>query len=366
MLRRVAKLTLFYAILFFIPVVIWVNVSGTTIFKPSTTWDEYDTPEEAGFDEDKLNEARVYFNSLNSTAGIAIYKGKVLFAWGDIASNTNAHSVRKSILSGMYGSFVEDETIKLDQKIGELGVVDFPPLSSVENQARVKHLLTSRSGVYLRAGEESFAMRRKRPDRETHEPGSHFYYNNWDFNVLGTIFNNETGVDLFEHFEETIAEPLEMEDFSLRNTEYSVEAGRSIHPSYLFKMSARDMARYGQLFLQGGEWEGEQIIPKDWVEESTSVQVPVPGNSIYDYGYMWWVATEEPYKSLGMYSAVGRYGQSIDIIPEKDLVFVHRVDSDRLTFRFLRRGVTQSQRLYLLRMILDAKIEEERDVLDNR
>ncbi|WP_249414008.1 serine hydrolase domain-containing protein [Alteribacter keqinensis] len=359
MLRRVMKLTFLLSILFFVPLVIWMNVTGTTIFQPATTWEEYESPEEAGWDEDKLNEARAYFNSLNSTAGIAIYKGKVLFSWGDVASNTNAHSVRKSILSGMYGPYVEDGTIDLNSTMGELGIVDFPPLTTLENQAKIKHLMTSSSGVYLRAGEESFAMRRKRPDRGSHAPGSHFYYNNWDFNVLGTIFNNKAEVDLFEHFEETIADPLGMEDFSLNHTGYREETGRSIHPSYLFKMSARDMARFGQLYLQEGEWEGEQIIPREWIETSTSVQAPVPGNSIYDYGFMWWVATEEPYKSLGMYSAVGRYGQSIDVIPEKDLVFVHRVDSDRLAFRFLRRGVTQSQRLYLLRMILDAKIGEE-------
>ncbi|WP_236634712.1 serine hydrolase domain-containing protein [Alteribacter lacisalsi] len=348
-------MTLLFGVIIFIPLFIYLNVTGTTIFQSPTTWEEYESPEEAGWDEEKLQEARAYYNSLNSTAGMVIYKGKVLFQWGDTAGTTNAHSIRKSILSGMYGEYVENGTVDLDETLADLGIIDFPPLTSSEGQAQIRHLLTSKSGVYLRAGEESWNMRRQRPNRESHQPGTYFYYNNWDFNVLGTIYNNESGSDLFEDFNTKLAEPLEMEDFSLAHTEYKEEPSRSVHPSYLFKLSARDMARIGQLYLQKGEWNGEQIISSDWIERSTSVQAPVPGNSIYDYGYMWWVAVEEPWKSLGLYSAVGRYGQSIDIVPEKDLVFVHRVNSNRLTFRFLPRGVTQSQRLHLLELILEAK-----------
>ncbi|WP_246056043.1 serine hydrolase domain-containing protein [Alteribacter natronophilus] len=339
------------------PIILWINLTGTTVFQPPTTWEEHESPEEAGWDEDKLREARTYFNSLNSTAGIAIYKGKVLFSWGDTAGTTNAHSIRKSILSGMYGEYVENGSLDLDDTLSSLGIIDFPPLTSTEAQAEVRHLLTSQSGVYLRAGEESWNMRRQRPNRESHEPGTYFYYNNWDFNVLGTIYNNTSGSDLFEDFETKLAEPLEMEDFSMSHTEYKEEPSRSLHPSYLFRMSARDMARIGQLYLQNGEWNGSQLISPEWIEKSTSVQASVPGNSIYDYGYMWWVAEEEPWKSLGLYSAVGRHGQSIDIVPEKDLVFVHRVNSNRLLFRLFPRGVTQSQRLHLLELILDAKIE---------
>ncbi len=347
------------------PIIILKNASGSSIFRPETTWEEHETPEDAGWSSQKLSEAETYFNSLNSTAGIAIYNGKVLFSWGDVASNTSIHSVRKSLLSGMYGPFIENGTIDLDKTLEDLSIVDFPPLTDVEKQATVNHLFTSRSGVYLRAGEESWNMRRQRPDRGTHPAGSFFYYNNWDFNVLGTIFNNETEVDLFENFEKTMAKPLEMEDFSLDYTGYREETSRSIHPSYLFRMSARDLARFGQLYLQEGKWEGDQLIPKDWIKESTTVKAPVSSNPIYDYGYMWWVATEGPLSELGLYSAVGRYGQSIDIIPEMNLVFVHRVDSDRLPFRFFRRGVSQSKRLTLLEMIVDAKGREADDIRDN-
>ncbi|WP_227521904.1 serine hydrolase domain-containing protein [Bacillus solitudinis] len=323
-----------------------------------STWPAYESPEEAGWSSEKLAEASIYYNSLDSTAAMVIYEGKVLVSWGDVTKPTNAHSVRKSFLSALYGIELEEGSIDETATLESLGIDDQPPLRESEKQATILDLLTSRSGVFHEAGQESWSMRKSRPSRESYEAGNFFYYNNWDFNVLGTIFNKETGKDLFEEFKTSIAEPIGMEDFSLLNTRYHHELQYSIHPSYLFRMSARDMARFGQLYLQEGTWAGQQLIPKEWVKRSTSAQADVPRNQLYQYGLMWWVATESPFSDVGLYSAVGRYGQSIDVVPEKNLVFVHRVDSDRSSLSFIRRSVSQKQRLRLLEMILEAKLDE--------
>ncbi|WP_088104751.1 serine hydrolase domain-containing protein [Halalkalibacter urbisdiaboli] len=331
-----------------------------------TTWEAHESPEEAGFSSERLAKARSYYEALNSTAFMVIYDGKVLVSWGDVSKNTNAHSVRKSFLSALYGIHMKGEQLHLNDTLETLEIDDSPPLTYLEKQATIRHLLTSTSGVYHEAGEESWRMRRNRPGRETHEAGSHFYYNNWDFNVLGTIFNKQTNLDLFKEFKEAIADPIGMEDFTLLNTTYKEEPQFSIHPSYLFQMSARDMARFGQLYLQEGAWAGQQLIPKDWIKLSTTAQAKVPNNAIYSYGYMWWVATESPFSELGLYSAIGRYGQSIDIIPEKNMVFVHRVDSNPRTFRLLNRSVNQEQRLRLLELILEAQLTKEELMEDER
>ncbi|WP_249777714.1 serine hydrolase domain-containing protein [Paenalkalicoccus suaedae] len=320
-----------------------------------TTWETHESLESAGFNPAALEQARNYYESLNSTAAMVIYEGKVLFSWGDVTKNTNAHSVRKSFISALIGNEIERGTLSLEQTLEDLSVEDDTPLTSLEKRANLSHLMTSSSGVYLPAGEESFGMRLSRPARGSNFPGQHYYYNNWDFNVLGTIYNQQTERDVFEDFYENIAVPLGMEDFSLSNTYYKHEDRRSRHPSYLFRMSARDMARFGQLYLQEGEWEGEQLVSKEWIKESTSAQKTVPSNSVFDYGYLWWVSTTPPYSDLGLYSAVGRYGQSIDIVPELDLVFVHRVDSTTLTHQFTRSSVNELQRLQLLQLILDAR-----------
>ncbi|MGO4886838.1 serine hydrolase domain-containing protein [Anaerobacillus sp. MEB173] len=323
-----------------------------------TTWEQYQSPEEAGWSTEKLNKAKEYYRTLDSTAALAIYNGKILFSWGDITSSTNAHSVRKSFLNALYGIDLSDNGDQfLEQTLAELSIDDRQSLSDEEKQATVYDLLSSRSAVYHPAGEESLHMKRSRPKRGSHSPGSYYYYNNWDFNVLGTIYNHETNSDLFIQFKEKIADRIGMEDFDLRNTTYKFDSN-SYHPSYLFRVSARDMARFGQLYLQDGMWNSEQIIPKEWIKTSTTLHAPVPSNNTYGYGLLWWVAEEGPYKDLGLYSAVGRYGQSIDIIPEKNLVFVHRVNSNRAGFKFLNKKVSQAERLQLLSMILAAKEQD--------
>ncbi|MDQ0255121.1 CubicO group peptidase (beta-lactamase class C family) [Evansella vedderi] len=346
-----------FFILLFTFIVVSLNVNHSASHEVNTTWEWHESPEEAGWSSEQLQVARDYYDSLNSTAAMVIYDGKVLLSWGNVSHNTNAHSVRKSFLSSLYGIEEEQGNINLNKTLAELNIDDEPPLNEREKQATIENLLTSQSGVFHQAGEESWTMRRNRPTRGSHEPGTHFYYNNWDFNVLGTIYNAETEADLFEKFNVEIAEKIGMEDFTLYQTEYSDELRRSIHPSYLFRVSARDMARFGLLFLQNGKWGNEQIIPNSWVERSTSPQAEVPGNSVYDYGYMWWVATKGPLSELGLFSAIGRYGQSIDIVPEKDIVFVHRVDSNRRTLGLFQRSVNQNQRLHLLQLILDAKLD---------
>ncbi|GAE25113.1 beta-lactamase class C and other penicillin binding proteins [Halalkalibacter wakoensis JCM 9140] len=301
-----------------------------------------------------MDEAKDFYDSLGSTAAMVIYNGKVLFEWGDVTKKSSAHSVRKSFLSALYGIHHEQGTINLDDTLEELNITDTTPLSVLELQASVEDLLTSSSGIFLSAGEESIWMRWRRPDRGAHLPGTYFHYNNWDFNALGTIFNQQTKTDLFLEFYERIALPLGMEDYSPEDSYYKYEENRSLHPSYLFRMSTRDMARFGQLYLQNGQWAGQQIIPKEWVLKSTSVHTPVHSSLTYGYGYMWWVADKGPFKDLGLYSAIGRYGQSIDVIPEHNLVFVHRVDSDRFMNRTIHH-VNDRNRLRLLEMILEAK-----------
>lgn len=321
-----------------------------------TTWEYHDSLEVAGWSEQKLNRAKAYYDSLDSTAVVAIYDGKILFEWGDVAKNTNAHSVRKSFLSSLYGIYHEKGELDLNETLADLEINELKPLNEVEQQATVADLLTSSSGVFLESGEESWRMRRARPLRGNFAPGTFFYYNNWDFNVLGTIFNKKTEQDLFEVFDKEIAQPLGMEQFSLEQTEYKYEPRKTIHPSYLFRMSARDMARFGQLYLQNGRWDGEQLIPESWISESTSVQMPVPGNSVFDFGYMWWVSDTGPLAEQDLISAVGRYGQSIDIVRSENLVFVHRVDSNQRRFLpFTQKNVKQNERLHLLRLVLDAK-----------
>ncbi|WP_216828645.1 serine hydrolase domain-containing protein [Alkalihalobacterium elongatum] len=343
--------------IFFTIIYTFAGSKNSTPLNTNSNWEQHETPEKAGWSSERLEEAKRYYDTLGSTAAMVIYDGKILASWGDVTRKSNIHSVRKSFLSALYGIHINEGTIDIHATLKDLDIMDNVQLTEQEQQATIADLLTSRSGVFLTAGEESLWMRWTRPDRGLHLPGTHFYYNNWDFNVLGTIFKDKTNTDLFTEFKEKIAIPIGMEDYSVEDTSYKLEVNRSIHPSFLFRMSTRDMARFGQLYLQNGMWEGKQIIPNDWIKESTKVHTPVMNTEAYGYGYMWWVADTEEFSDLGLYSAIGRYGQSIDIIPEKKLVFVHRVNSDNLLNRTIKQ-VSNKKRLTLLQKILDAQVSE--------
>jgi len=263
----------------------------------SQRWQYYRTAEEAGFSSSGLEEAGELFSGTGAAAVFVVYKGKVLASWGDISGQYQCHSVRKSFLSALYGIHVAADNIDLQATLEELNIDDDPPLTEAEKRAKVIYLLKSRSGVYHAAAAETQEMKDMRPERGSHAPDTFWYYNNWDFNALGTIFEQETSTRIFEEFKRRIADPIGMQDFRLSDCLYFYELEYSIHPAYVFRMSARDRARFGQLFLQEGRWGDQQIIPKAWVRQSTATHSADVGDPFgvpegLGYGYMWWTVAK--------------------------------------------------------------------------
>jgi CubicO group peptidase (beta-lactamase class C family) len=326
----------------------------TTVHRyPGESWLQYATPEEAGYSSRLLQAAKDYYHMIDSAALLVIHDGAVLVSWGNVSKKYMCHSMRKSLLSSLYGIYVNEGFIDMDKTMAELNIDDDPPLWEEEKEAKVRDLIKARSGIYHEAAYESAAMKAERPPRGSHPPGTFWYYNNWDFNTLGTIFEHETGLGIFDAFEEHIAEPLDMQDFiKEEDTEYVFEPQYSIHPAYPFTMTARDLARFGYLYLRNGRWNGTQIVPEAWVEESTfPYSEGVPG--VGGYGYMWWVDTNPYFNGLDIYFASGYRGHSIYVIPGADLVIVHRVDTytpDDLVYPI--------QEFVLLDLILKARISE--------
>jgi len=197
-----------------------------------------------------------------------VHDGKIVAAWGETDRKFKIASIRKSLLNSLYGVYSGNGTIDLNLTLKQLNISDKDSLSDPEKSARIVHLLKSRSGVYHKAAAETESIRQYRPERNSHPPDSFWFYNNWDFNVLGTIFQKLTKKTVYEAFNEDIAIPIQMEDFEITDGEYFYEPEYSIHPAYHFRMTARDLARFGQLYLQKGVWNNKQIIPKEWIEES--------------------------------------------------------------------------------------------------
>lgn len=321
---------------------------------PGRSWRQVKAPEELGWSAAKLQLARKYATENGSAAVTIIVDGMVLAQWGETTRRFNVHSIRKSFLNALLGIAVSEGKVSLSSTLEELGIDDNPPnLTREEKQARVSDLLESRSGVYHPALYESDYMRINRPPRGSHPPGTFWYYNNWDFNALGTIFEKATRSTIFAEFKRRVADPLQMEDFRLDDTEY-IPGGDSIHPAYQFRMSARDMARFGLLFLRRGQWQGKQIVSSAWIKQSTTAYTVTRGGD-GGYGYLWWVAVEGalfPNVRLkdGAFAARGARGQAILVIPDLDLVIVHLVNTDDPG-----AAVSSSQFGKFLRLILDAR-----------
>jgi hypothetical protein len=205
---------------------------------------EYVAPEDVGWSSEKLAEAKAFAEKINSAAVMVLRDNKVFISWGNVATKYKVHSIRKPFLGALYGIYWGRGKINLDATLEELGIDDISPsLTKEEKMATVSGLLKSRSGVYHEAAAETEAMAASRPERGSHPHNTFWYYNNWDFNALGTIFEKVTGARIFEAFKKEIADPIGMEDFSLDDCQYSYEREKSEHPAYNFRMSARDLER---------------------------------------------------------------------------------------------------------------------------
>jgi len=292
-------------------------------------------PEDVGWSSKKLEEAKAFAEKINSAAVMVLYDGKVFISWGNVATKYRLHSIRKPLLSALYGIYWGRGKINLDATLEELNIDDIPPsLTKEEKTATVGELLQSRSGIYHEAAAESKGMSETRPKRGRHPPGTSYYYNNWDFNALGTIFEKVTGAKIFEAFKKEVAEPIGMEDFNLDDCQYSYEENKSKHPAYNFRMTARDMARFGLLYLRKGNWNGRQIIPQDWIEKSTRAYSIVDEKMGVGYGYMWNVVKPGTAFSNILFDGKGGFFHTgvgihtLSVLPEHKLVYIYRYDTD--------------------------------------
>ncbi|THB72420.1 MAG: class C beta-lactamase-related serine hydrolase [Desulfobulbaceae bacterium] len=288
--------------------------------------------------KEKLALAMLYADEIGSSAVIVLHKGALVQEWGDTGLKIRTASVRKSLLSALYGAGIDRGLIDITLTLEQLDIDDRPPvLTQAEKQATVEQLLKARSGVYHVSSAETDKMKAMRPKRGSFKPDEHWYYNNWDFNVLGTIFERQTNIPLDQAFTEWIAKPLGMQDF-IKDDIQLLWTDQSLHPYSVFWMTARDLARFGQLFLQKGLWQGKQLLSEDWVTTSTFAHSTIQNGG---YGYMWWIRPD------GSYYAAGYHGQYVLILPKEEVVIVNMVFSGTPGFDCMPDEIVKELRPFL-------------------
>ena len=158
-------------------------------------------------------------------------------------------------------------------------------------------------------------------------PGETYAYNTVASIALGAVVQNVTGIPLEDYAEQYLFEPLQIKDAQwLMTPEGYPNTGSGL---FLF---TRDMAKFGQLYLDRGVWNGFQVIESSWVDASLQKSVSLSWDYTSGYGFQWWLGEfQKGAESIPFYSARGFGGQFIVIVPSYDLVIAftaHNYDND--------------------------------------
>ena len=278
-----------------------------------------------------------FLERTDTVAFLVIHRDRLLYEeyldGYDHASTVTSFSIAKSFVSALVGIAIAE---------GHIGSVEDPVTRYVpellEKDARyrnitLRHLLTMASGIrYVERGlpwgddartyyaTDMRALAVSSPI--SGQPGQAFLYNNSNPLLLGLVLERATGRPVAKYLEEKIWKPLGMEAAG----SWSLDSERSGFEKMESGINGRaiDFAKFGRLFLKRGNWNGVQLVPADWVEASTRLDIrtdPAPY-----YQYFWWLDTE-PGVSRNFFAA-GKHGQRIYVIPEHDLVFVRFGRSD--------------------------------------
>jgi hypothetical protein len=267
-------------------------------------------------------------DTANNAQAVVVMNGeKIILEVGKTKKLINCHSARKSIMSLLIGIAKEKGLLSLDETLEQLGIDESKtPLTKQEKTATIRDLLMAKSGIYLQAEAETDFAKNNRPKRGQHKPGEFFFYNNFDFNVLGAILEKKTGKSIGEFMNEYLAKPLGMQEFSPSNVIYGnpwpIRSDKSDYRVYWMFLSARDFARIGVVVAQKGRWNNQQIVSTEWINESLQPHTDSVDKSMrpFDaYGYLWWID-----KDNNTFWADGFGGQFLLIDTARNLVLSQR------------------------------------------
>lgn len=297
-------------------------------------------PQQVGLDPDKLELARAYgFSPEFYTHSILVVRDGYLVAeWyaEDVDPETYASSwsIAKSFTATLIGIAIDEGDIASV----DVSMVDFVPAWAGSDKAQIKlhDVLTMSSGLdwiedyqNIGAGANASDVARMVLENDplgvvfeqpvSHPPGEVWYYSSGDTMLLGHALRQATGKTAADLLQEKLAEPLGSDSMH-----WWQDATGVTYTYCCLDATARDFAKFGQLYLQKGQWGGQQIVSSAWVAEASAPQAQAnPG-----YGYQWWLndsgSTSGRWPSLpaSTYFALGHDGQYIAIFPDLNMVVV--------------------------------------------
>jgi CubicO group peptidase (beta-lactamase class C family) len=233
------------------------------------------------------------------------------------------HSLSKSFTSTAVGLAVADGKLSIDDPVLKFFPEDTPPNPSQKLQAmRVRDLLTMSTGheTEPKFTPEASWVSTFLAHPVPHKPGAHFLYNSPGTHMLSAIVRKVTGETVLDFLKPRLFEPLGIE-----NPEWGVSPQGNTLGGWGLKICTEDIAKFGQLYLQKGQWNGKQLIPASWVEQATSKQVSNGSDPTKDwdqgYGFQFWRCRH------GAYRGDGAFGQFCVVLPEQDAIIAITADT---------------------------------------
>jgi CubicO group peptidase (beta-lactamase class C family) len=228
------------------------------------------------------------------------------------------YSLSKSFTSTAVGLAVSEGKLSLDDQVLSFFPQDGPAEPSANLKAmRVRDLLRMSTGQQAEPARPADQPWTKAflAQPVPFKPGTHFLYNTSATYMLSAIVQKATDATVLDYLKPRLFEPLGIEHPTWEASPQGITAG-----GYGLSIRTEDIARFGQLYLQKGKWQGKQVVPESWVEAATSLQTSNGGNPQSDwdqgYGYQFWRCRH------GAYRGDGAFGQYCIVLPEQDAVIV--------------------------------------------
>jgi CubicO group peptidase (beta-lactamase class C family) len=229
-------------------------------------------------------------------------------------------SLSKSFTSSAVGMAVAEKLLSVEDAIVSFFPEELPPVVSENLKAmKIKHLLTMSTGHALDTTDklhkdaEGNWVKCFLAQPVENMPGKPFVYNSGATYMLSAIVQKVTGMPVLEYLRPRLFEPLEIENPTWENCPRGINAG-----GWGLSIRTEDIARFGQLYLNKGIWNGKRILAEEWIEQATCAQVSNGDNPESDwtqgYGYQFWRCRH------GAYRGDGAFGQYCVVIPEQDAV----------------------------------------------
>lgn len=304
------------------------------VYWPTNGW-RTALPQTQGMDPEKLQRmfAAIEEQNLNVRSLVIVRNGYIVAELYQSPFNEDTrhelYSCTKSFVSALVGIAIAEGHLEgVDKSMLEyFPDYDFTNTDTRKSTMTIEHLLSMTSGLDWPEGDPIYQKLWISQDwvqfvldrPMVTEPGSQFNYNSGCSHVLSAIVADRSGMLTQQFAYERLFAPLGMSSVN-----WSVDSNGLAIGGWGLNITARDMAKFGYLYLNEGLWDGQQIVPAEWVQASTTPHADT--GQTFDYGYQWWI-----YPEWGAYAAKGRYGQLIFVIPEHKMVvvFTARMDDDR-------------------------------------